>query len=425
MCYAIARMDIRSRMRVAFVVECYALDEVGEAGRRTRAMVTALAARGHDVTVLTTCARRPDRWENECGEGKSAIDGVSVVRFRLAPDPNAWLRKPAGVLAPYHARAGALWSRTLGPVCTGYRRYLDHLGYLFDAVFFSGSWGYLVTEGVPRVRNAVLCPTAAADPSRRSEHAKTLFRAVRAVAVATEEEEAHLRTDSGRSWPCPTYVIGAGPDPVPNLQLRSKRMRLVDGPFLLHVGHHGPATTDLVQAFQFFREAHADTPLEDDAGQRMSVGDVRLVLAGDLRFPHVPDQGILCFGPVDDAVRSVLVQRSLAVVEHDPDCRVPTGLISAWNQQRTALVRGRRAALASVLDHAGAEYVYDSPPTFAASAASLLSSRGPRRGVGARSNELARRACSASKLADGLERAVRGVLGRSRGQVVPIDVAGL
>ena len=118
MCYAIARMDIRSRMRVAFVVERYALDEVGEAGRRTRAMVTALAARGHDVTVLTTCARRPDRWENECGEGKSAIDGVSVVRFRLAPDPNAWLRKPPGVLAPYHVRAGALWSRTLGPVCT-------------------------------------------------------------------------------------------------------------------------------------------------------------------------------------------------------------------------------------------------------------------------------------------------------------------
>ena len=414
-------MDIRSRTKIAFVVERYALDEVGESGRRTRAMAAAMAARGHDVTVLTTCAREPDRWENGCADGKSPLEGINVVRFRLTSSKNEWLSRPAKMLAPHHPAAGRFWSKSLGPNCAGFRRYLEHLGYLFDAVFFTGAWGYLVTEGVPRVRNAVLCPPPIEDPSRRAGHADTLFRAARAVAVATPEDKVRLREETGRTWPCPTYLTGAGPDPMPTQSLRMKRMRLVDGHYLLHVGHFGPATQKLVEAFRFFREAHAGTRLEDDTGERMSVGDVRLVLAGDDRFPHAPEEGILSLGPVDDHARSVLLHRALAVVHPDPTNRLPTALLAAWTEGRPALVHAGCGALAPVLDHVGAEYVYESAPTFAASAASLLSSRGPRRVYGARSSELARRAFSSAKLADSIESCVRGVLGRAKGQVVSID----
>lgn len=415
-------MDIRSRTKIAFVVERCALDEAGEAGRRTRAMAAAMAARGHDVTVLTTCARDPDRWENGCADGKSAVDGITVVRFRLAVDEQAWWGRHAKQFALKHPKLVPAGSVSLGPTCVGYGRYLDHLGYLFDAVFFSGAWGYLVTHGISRVRNAVLCPPPVDDPTRASKsQAQSLFRAARAVAVATPEEKRLLREETGCSWSCPTYVVGAAPDPTPEMTFRMKRMRVVDGPYLLHVGHFGPSTAPLIESFRFLREAHADTPLEDDQGERMSVRDVRLVLAGDWRFPHAPEQGVLSLGPVDDAVRTVLLRRALAVVHPDPRNRLPVGLLSAWAQGRPTLVRGNLGALAPVLERAGSEYMYDSPPTFAASAASLLSSRGPRRVFGARASELCRRAFAPLKLSDALEACVRGALGRSKGQVVPFD----
>ncbi len=414
-------MDVASRSKIAFVVERYALDEVGEAARRTRAMATAMASRGHDVTVLTTCARDPDRWENGVAEGKSSIDGVQVVRFRLTKVKTDWLGGPAKWLAPYHSAAGRLWSVSLGPACVGYRRYLDHLGYLFDAVFFTGTWGYLVSEGVRRVRNAVLCPPAIDDTSRVGRHASDLLRAARAVAVATASEEQRLRKETKQPWPCPTFVTGAAPDPLPAMTLRMRRMNLVDGPFLLCVGHHGPAADRLVEAFRFFREAHADTPLEDDTGERMSVRDVRLVLAGDYRFPHAPEHGILSLGPVDDTVRGVLMHRALAVVHPDPGNRLPTELLVAWSQGRPTLVHTGVPDLQPVLDVIGKECVYDSASTFAASAASLLSSRSPRRVFGARAREAVRRTFSPRKLAEGVEQCVRGVMGRAKGQVVSID----
>jgi hypothetical protein len=414
-------MDIRSRTKIAFVVERYALDEVSEVARRTRAMATAMAARGHDVTVLTTCARDPDRWENGVAEGKADIEGVHVVRFRLTKAKNEWLGGPARLLASYHPRAARLSALALGPRCIGYRRYLEHLGYLFDAVFFTGFWGYLVAEGVTRVRNAVLCPAPLDDPTRSLGHAAALFRAARAVAVATPKENDRLQQQTQRSWSCPSYVTGAGPDPLPALTLRMRRMRLVDGPYLLHVGHIGPSTKPLVEAFRFFREAHADTPLEDDTGERMAVKDVRLVLAGDYRFPHAPEEGVLSIGPVDDTVRGVLLHRALAVVHPDPANRLPTELLVAWSHGRPTLVHTGSDALSPVLDLVGKESVYDSPSTFAASAASLLSSRSPRRVFGARARELVRRTYSPSKLSEGMEECLRGVMGRAGGKVVSID----
>ena len=416
-------MDIRSRTKVAFVVERYALDEVGESGRRTRAMAAAMSARGHDVTVLTTCARDPDRWENACAAGKSSVDGISVVRFRLA-DGQAWWRRQTKQLALRHPKLARIGRVSVDHACVGYGRYLDHLGYLFDAVFFSGSWGPMAMNGVSRVRNAVLCPPPMDEPTHgMKSRARVLFRASRAVAVATAEEMRRLRDETGCSWSCPTYMIGAAPDPTSEMTYRMKRMRIVDGPYLLHIGHSGPATAQMLEAFRFLREAHADTPLEDDQGERMLVRDVRLVLVGDWRFPHAPEEGVLCLGPVDEAVRTVLVHRALAVVHADPSNRLPMSLLSAWAQGRPTLIRGDVGSLAPVLDRTGAEYVYESPSTFAASAASLLSSRGPRRAFGARASELCRRSFSPLKLSDGLEKCVRGVLGRAKGQVVPFDAS--
>jgi hypothetical protein len=414
-------MDLTARTKVAFVVERYGMEEPTEAGRRTRAMANAMAARGHDVTVLTTCARRLDDWRNEMAEGQGTLEDIRLVRFRVAHSGLPRVAKTAGALMTLHPAAGLVWSNAVGPVSVGYRRHLDRLGHLFDAVFFCGAWGYLVTEGVRRVRNAVLCPPPCDDPTRKHGHAKALLRAARAVAVATPDERDLLTAQTGHAWRCPTFLVGACPEP-PGKE-RRRGARLVDGPYLVQVGPHGPSTEHLLESFRFFRDAHGSTSFEDDDGGWFEGRDVRLVLAGDFAHPHQPNAGVLALGPVDDENRALLVQQSLGYVHADPSVRIPAGLLEAWTLGKATLVRGKSAVLAPILERAGGEYTYDSPPTFASSAASMLSRRDPRSAFGARAAEICRRLFSQAKLASALEDVVRGAVGRATGVISELPPA--
>ncbi|HQB46230.1 MAG TPA: hypothetical protein PLV85_21640, partial [Polyangiaceae bacterium] len=351
-------MDVVTNAKVAFVLERYALDDVSEICLRTRAMATALAERGHDVTVLTTCSRYPGQWNNDVAEGESTIDSLSVVRFRLEQRLVHRLDRPAKWLASYNTLAAKVWGHSVGPVCPGYRPYLDQFGPLFDAVFFTGAWGYLVSEGMGRVRNAVLCPAPWEDRTHQGKQAATLLRQARGVALASSAEEKRLRTATEYPWSCPTFVIGAAPDPLPSPSYRSKRLTLVDGPFLLAFGHYSPAADRLLEAFQLFRQAHGDTSFEDDRSERMSAKNVRLVLAGDDRFPHDPGNGVVSLGPVDDTARESLMRHALAVVHADPCIRLSTGLLSAWMQGCPTLIHAGSTDLQPVLDAIGKECVF-------------------------------------------------------------------
>lgn len=78
--------------KLAFVTPRYGATVLGGAESQVREAAQGLAGRGHDVEVLTTCARDHHTWENEWPAGVEIDGSVRVRRFETVPrsDPILW-----------------------------------------------------------------------------------------------------------------------------------------------------------------------------------------------------------------------------------------------------------------------------------------------------------------------------------------------
>ena len=75
-------LDIReTRDTIAFVAPRFGDGVIGGAEAVLAEAAFGLASRGFDVEVLTTCARDHFTWANEFPAGRSAVNGVNVIRF--------------------------------------------------------------------------------------------------------------------------------------------------------------------------------------------------------------------------------------------------------------------------------------------------------------------------------------------------------
>jgi len=106
-------------MRVAIVVPRYGPGIVGGAETLCRDYAQRLHAAGHDVEVLTTCARDHFSWSNELPAGAVVIDGVTVHRYPVTTP------KDHGAVTMLHARLDAGFR--LDPA--GERRWVENTGY--------------------------------------------------------------------------------------------------------------------------------------------------------------------------------------------------------------------------------------------------------------------------------------------------------
>lgn len=85
-------------MKLAIVVPRYGPGIVGGAETLCRDYALRLRAAGHDVEVLTTCARDHFTWRNELPAGPTVVEGVPVRRFPVT------LAKDHGAMTMLHAR---------------------------------------------------------------------------------------------------------------------------------------------------------------------------------------------------------------------------------------------------------------------------------------------------------------------------------
>ena len=114
-------------MRIAMVVQRYGMEIVGGAERLCRGVAEGLAERGHEIEVLTSCARSYVTWANAYPEGVESLNGVMVRRFRTVEERamDSFNSQSDELFGKPHSHADEIaWVQSQGPHAPGI---VDHV----------------------------------------------------------------------------------------------------------------------------------------------------------------------------------------------------------------------------------------------------------------------------------------------------------
>lgn len=344
------------RMKVAFVVDRYGADVPGGSERHCREFAERLAKRGHEVTVLTSCARDYVTWANAYAAGATEDGEITVLRFPVAAERNQEdfrdrsRRVFAGLGTEEDERA---WFQANGPYVPTLVEHLRTNGETFDLVIFFSYRYYPTFFGLPLVASrAILVPTAEEDPAIRLGVLRKFFTLPAGIVHNTQEEQELIR--SVTRGPLPAFeVIGSGVDEPGASPAASRLEGLgVRRPFILCLGRVDPnkGSVELLSHFRRFVEHE---------GER-----VQLVLAGEAVLDVQAQRGVLVLGRVTEEERAALLHHMVALVAPSPFESLSLALIEAWMVGRPALVNGWCKALKGQVNRADGGLYYENAVEF-------------------------------------------------------------
>ncbi|MGH8981718.1 MAG: glycosyltransferase family 4 protein, partial [Acidimicrobiales bacterium] len=225
-------------MRLAFVSPRYGAGIVGGAEAHLRELAEGLAARGHQVRVLTTGALDPDSWENEAAPGVTVEDGVEVHRFESVPNPDRPGRDALDhrVLggAPLGAADELAWvsSRYEAP---GLVRHVAEEGARYEAIVYAPYLAWTTLRCLPVApERSVLVPCLHDEPAARLRVVRAALAGAADVWFLSEPEHAlaHRLVTLGEHC-----TVGGGVNVPERYDAEGFRHRHgLDRPFVLYAG---------------------------------------------------------------------------------------------------------------------------------------------------------------------------------------------
>ena len=318
-----------------------------------REAALGLAARGHEVEVVTTCAVDHYTWENELPEGTSEEDGVVVRRFPVLRHPSRVARQAqesigSGVVPDLDRQVSWLGSQF---ACPGLFEHLLRHGASYESIVFSPYLFWTTTVCVPyQAERAVVIPCLHDETYARLEVVRPVLAAPMLVWFLTGPEH-RLAHRLGPVSPRHS-VTGAGV-PVPRCYdpagfLKKHNMRR---PFVIFAGRREAGKGGFEDACWAAGELGMDV---------VSIG--KGALAPELA-DRVLDLGFLTDEQRNDAfaAASALVQPSRmesfsrtvmeAWLAGTPVLSVADSAVVAWHCQRSGggLIFGDRYELADAL----------------------------------------------------------------------------
>ena len=226
--------------RVAVVVVRFGEQITGGAELHARQVALRLAGRGHEVTVLTTCAEDYVTWADAMPPGESRDGPLRVLRFpvRAPRDLATWEAGMQPILrGAWTAADEETVLRAAGPDTSGLLDHLASHGRTYDAVIFFTLLYVTTTAGLPLVRErAILVPTL------HEEVAATLRAHARALRLArfvmwNTPEERDLASRMFDVEDVPGAVAGVGMEPPATVDPAPARRRFgLERPYLLYAG---------------------------------------------------------------------------------------------------------------------------------------------------------------------------------------------
>lgn len=362
-------------MKLACVIHRYGADLAGGSEAHCRQLAERLAAAGHDVTVLTSCARDYVTWANAYPEGTVSLNGVTLTRF---PVRRTRRMKVFADLSDevFDARSAPdrqeAWFRENGPDTPGLLEHLRRQGGEFDLVLF---WAYRYAPaffGLPLVADrAVLLPTAEDDPAIGLDVLEEYFRKPAGFLFLTPEEEALVTLRAAQPLE-PAAIIGAGLEPAAAPPSRAGLDALgVPRQFVLYLGRVD-RNKGCYTMFEYFEDHLAD-----------GGADTTLVLAGPAKLTIPSHPRIMPFGLVDDATRDALLAHADALIVPSPYESLSMSLLEGWNHGTPALVNASCAVLKGQAGRANGGVWYRSAREFSAGLTWLLTQAEGARALGA------------------------------------------
>jgi glycosyltransferase involved in cell wall biosynthesis len=262
--------------RIAFVVHRYGR---GGAEMLCQRVAERLAARGRDVTVLTTCALDHKTWANHFPPGETIESGVRILRF-----PTTEQRDPKFDSMPMSDELG--WLRAQGPHAP---RLLDHIRLRDHDAYFFVTYLYEPTVlGLPMVADrAALIPTAHDEPPIRLSIYRDVFASPRWLIFLSPAEQRFVQA-LFQNRDVPSSLCSWGLDQPASADPNSfRRTHAIKGDLLVYIGRveTSKGCRDLVD---WARGAYRRRPFT-------------LALIGQNVLGVKAEPGILPLGFVDDA----------------------------------------------------------------------------------------------------------------------------
>ncbi|MGH2475754.1 MAG: glycosyltransferase family 4 protein, partial [Candidatus Limnocylindrales bacterium] len=323
-------------MRLLYTVQRYGPEIVGGSEAACRMFAERLAARGHDVEVVTSCARRYTDWADEYTPGTVVTNGVTVHRLPVASPRTTEVFGPLNDWTihgpwPVPLFQQQRWTRVMGPELIGYRRWMTANASTFDAVihmtYMYGSTTSGISVAAGRVPT-ILQPTAHDEPAIWVRNYDTLFRLADAFLFFTPEERDIVRRRFG--FEPAGSVTGIGLEIMDRQDPTEVRGRfgIGDDPYLVYVGRIDPAK-GAVEAWRFF-----------DEYKRRNPSRLKFVVVGDpvVDLPSCDD--LIVAGFLDEADKRAVLAGSLALLQPSYFESFSIVLCEAWMQSRPAVVQG-------------------------------------------------------------------------------------
>ena len=377
-------------MKIVFVVQRYGDDFVGGAERYTASMARGLAAEGHQVTVVTSCATSYEDWADVHPPGETVEHGVTVHRLRVRG------ARPNDRFIPLHLRAvdtndpplwpwaQERWSQLMGPDLDGAESLLARLATSHDVTVLVG-YHYAQTLRLTEVAAAhgatVVVPTAHPEGAFHVGRVRQMFEhADRVLCLAPEEAElvasVHGSGERIDHVPCPVEPFDAPATADIDAACRARGLR--PGRYAIVVDRVDPAkgSDDAVRYASLFR--------------RSVDPELRLAVVGP-GGTGIDDPTVVATGFVPEDDKNALVAGAAVYIKPSYMESFSLGLMEGWLLHRPALIQRRSRVLAGHADRSGGGITYDGYLEFEAALATLLRSPDLAAAMGARGDAYVRR----------------------------------
>ncbi len=367
-------------MRLLFVVQRYGTEVAGGAETACRELATRLAARGHDVEVITSRATSYTDWADAFAGGTTTEDGVTVHRLSVSQPRDPRFFGPLNGRVAWNSTCSPLflqeeWMRSQGPNLPELVPWLEANAASFDVVVFV-TYLYATTwAGLPVAAGlapTVLLPAAHDEPPLWLPLFDLMLRLPSAFAFLTEEEQALVARRARHHRP--SAVIGLGVDlDASGDPTRFRRSQPVgDRPYLLYVGRLDPGkgSDELYDFFTTYKRAHR--------------GDLALVVVGDPVKPLPAHPHVVTTGWVSEQTKTDAIAGCEALVMPSYFESFSIVLAEAWALQRPALVNGRCDVLRGQARRSGGAIPYRGYAEFEAAVDRIVGDAPLRHALGTR-----------------------------------------